>query len=193
MIGGYTSVESPESLVLVFMLRNPCKPGLDERSPHRAGRIEMLATSFVTFERNIRDQLQRILQAGGFDAARDITAITVYRWPHGYAYEYNYLFDPAWAPGQAPHEIGRARFGRIAIANSDSGVRRSRIRRSIRRTGRCRSCFRCEAAQRSRRPVSGLRTTAADDRGHGEPISSPPSVPSSESPHDAESITIGPS
>jgi spermidine dehydrogenase len=46
----------------------------------------------------------------------------VNRWPHGYAYEYNSLFDPDWAPGQAPHEIGRSRFGQIAIANSDSGA-----------------------------------------------------------------------
>jgi spermidine dehydrogenase len=66
--------------------------------------------------------LGRVLGPGGFDPARDITAITVNRWPHGYAYEYNPLFDPIWAPGQAPHEIGRARFGRIAIANSDSGA-----------------------------------------------------------------------
>jgi spermidine dehydrogenase len=122
VIGGYDSVGSPDAPTLVFMVRNPCAPGLDERSQHRIGRADMLATSFETFERNIRDQLGRILGPGGFDPAHDITAITVNRWPHGYAYEYNYLFDPQWAPGQAPHEIGRARFGRITIANSDSGA-----------------------------------------------------------------------
>jgi spermidine dehydrogenase len=46
----------------------------------------------------------------------------VNRWPHGYAYEYNPLFDPPYAPGEAPHEVGRARFGRISIANSDAGA-----------------------------------------------------------------------
>ncbi len=122
VIGGYRSVGSPDEPTLVFMMRNPCMPGVDERSQHRIGRTEMLAITFETFERNIRDQLQRTLGPGGFDAARDITAITVNRWPHGYAYEYNYLFDPHWAPDQAPHDIGRARFGRIAIANSDSGA-----------------------------------------------------------------------
>ena len=30
------------------------------------------------------------------------------------------LNDPEWEEGQAPHEIGRAQFGRISIANSDS-------------------------------------------------------------------------
>jgi spermidine dehydrogenase len=121
-IGTYHSVASEDDPILLFMVRTPCQPGLDERSQNRAGRAELLATPFETFERNIRDQLGRTLGPGGFDPARDITAITANRWPHGYAYEYNSLFDPDWAPGQAPNEIGRQRFGRIAIANSDSGA-----------------------------------------------------------------------
>ncbi|MFK8043074.1 MAG: NAD(P)/FAD-dependent oxidoreductase, partial [Congregibacter sp.] len=56
----------------------------------------------------------------GFRHERDIKAITVNRWAHGYAYEYMQLDDPQWEAGQAPHEIGRAKFGRISIANSDS-------------------------------------------------------------------------
>ena len=122
-IGGYASIRSPDDPVLLRMTRVPCHPGLDERTQHRIGHADILATSFETFERNIRDQLARTLGPAGFDPAADITAITVNRWPHGYAYEYNYLFDPVWAPGQAPHEVGRATFGRIAIANSDSGAR----------------------------------------------------------------------
>jgi spermidine dehydrogenase len=51
-----------------------------------------------------------------------VTGVTINRWPHGYAYEYNQLFDPEWPEAQQPHVIGRARFGRIAIANSDSGA-----------------------------------------------------------------------
>ena len=121
-IGGYSSVRSPDEPVLLRMTKVPCSPGLDERTQHRLGHAELLATPFATFEHKIRDQLGRILGPGGFDPARDITAITVNRWPHGYAYEYNPLFDPDWAPGQAPHEVGRARFGRITIANSDSGA-----------------------------------------------------------------------
>ena len=58
----------------------------------------------------------------GFDPARDVEAIVVDRWPHGYAFEPNPLFDPEYEPGEAPHEVGRQRFGRIAIANSDAGA-----------------------------------------------------------------------
>ena len=82
---------------------------------------ELLETSFATFERNIRDQLSRTLAGGGFDPARDIEAITVNRWPHGYAPEYNPLWDPDGPESQRPNVIGRAKFGKIAIANSDAG------------------------------------------------------------------------
>jgi spermidine dehydrogenase len=121
-IGDYQSVRSPDDPILVHMVRAPCKPGLDQREQHRAGRAELLDTSFEVFERNIRDQLGRTLRPGGFDPAVDIIAITVNRWPHGYAYEYNPLFDPDWNEHEQPHVIGRAPFGRITIANSDSGA-----------------------------------------------------------------------
>jgi len=121
-IGDYKSSRSPEEPIILAMTRTPCQPGLPVREQHKAGRAELLATSFETCERKIRDQLARILSGGGFDPARDIEAITVNRWPHGYGYEYNPLFDPEWPPGEAPHEIGRRRFGRITIANSDSAA-----------------------------------------------------------------------
>ena len=72
--------------------------------------------------RNIRAQLAQILGPGGFDPAADIQALTVNRWPHGYAPEYNPLFDPDVPAAERPNVVGRARFGRITIANSDSGA-----------------------------------------------------------------------
>src|SRR5258707_4162312 len=121
-IGDYHSPRSPEEPILLHMSRTPCKPGLPAREQHKAGRMELLVTSFETFERTIRDQLARSLSAGGFDPARDIEAITVNRWPHGYGDEYNSLFDPDWPDDERPHIIGRKPFGRIAIANTDSGA-----------------------------------------------------------------------
>jgi len=121
-IGEYQSPRSPGEPILVHLSRTPCKPGLPARDQHRAGRGELLAAGFEVFERSLRDQLVRALGAGGFDPARDIQAITVNRWPHGYGYEYNPLFDPEWPEGRQPHVVGRQRCGRIAIANSDSGA-----------------------------------------------------------------------
>jgi spermidine dehydrogenase len=121
-LGEYQFPSTPKEPMVLFMLRTPCKPGLSRREQYRMGRYELLGTSFSTFERNIRDQLQRMLSPGGFDAARDIAGITVNRWAHGYAYEYDSLSDPAWALDQRPCVIGRKRFGRISIANSDAGA-----------------------------------------------------------------------
>jgi spermidine dehydrogenase len=63
-----------------------------------------------------------MLGPGGFDSARDIAGITVNRWAHGYAYEYNSLWDPQWPAGQSPCEIARTRRGNITIANSDAAA-----------------------------------------------------------------------
>lgn len=121
-MGNYKCSQTPDEPILLRMTRTPCMPGLSERDQHRVGRGELLSTPFETFERNIRDQLSRILSAGGFDPARDIEAITINRWPHGYAYEYNPLWDPDWPVGQRPCDLARKRFGRIAIANSDAAA-----------------------------------------------------------------------
>jgi spermidine dehydrogenase len=122
-IGDYQAApKSPDDPALLRMLRTPCKPGLPEREQHRVGHIDLLTTSFETFERKIRDQLVRTFESGGFDPVRDIAAITVNRWPHGYAYEYNYLFDPKWPEDEQTCQIARKRFGRITIANSDAAA-----------------------------------------------------------------------
>jgi len=120
-IGSYRSPRSPDEPMLIWMQKTPCKPGLPEHEQNRVGRAELLETTFEDFERNIREQLNRILGPGGFDAANDVTAITVNRWPHGYAPEHNSLWEPELPEDQTPQVLGRARFGRIAIANSDSG------------------------------------------------------------------------
>ena len=122
-IGGYECPRKPEEPIVVHMMKAACKPGRPAREQHRIGRIELFRTTFETLERNIREQLARTLGPGGFDPAGDIAAITVNRWPHGYAYEYNSLFDSFWLEGgETPCEIARKPHGRIAIANSDAGA-----------------------------------------------------------------------
>ncbi len=120
-IGGYETLLDPRQPALIQMIRNFNKPGLPRREQNRAGRAEMLATSFETMEREIRTQLNRMLGPAGFDARRDILGLTVNRWPHGYAYTYDTLGDPDLPDAERPHVIGRRAFGRIAIANADSG------------------------------------------------------------------------
>ena len=122
-IGGYQCARKPEEPIVIHMMKTPCHPGLPAREQHRMGRMELFSTTFEDIEGKIRDQLARTLGPGGFDPARDIAAITVNRWPHGYAYEYNSLFDSFWLEGGVtPCEIARKPHGRIAIANADAGA-----------------------------------------------------------------------
>ena len=121
-LGDYQFPSKPDEPMVLFLLRTPCKPGLPTRDQHRAGRAELMRTSFATFERNIRDQLGRMLGPQGFDPARDIDAITVNRWAHGYAYNWSSLFDPDWKEEEKPWVVGRKPYGNIAIANSDAGA-----------------------------------------------------------------------
>ena len=121
-LGEYRFPSKPEEPMVLFMLRTPCSPGLPQRDQNRMGRAELMETPFSSFERNIRDQLARMLGAAGFDPAQDIEGITVNLWAHGYAYSPNPLFDPQWRKGEEPWVIGRQPFGRITIANSDAGA-----------------------------------------------------------------------
>ncbi len=129
--GDYESARSPDEPITVHLYRIPLPGGdLPPREQYRLGRHDLLTTPFETFERNIRDQLGRILKDGGFDPARDIKAITVNRWPHGYAMGYDYENERViWGSSRnnLPDEkklwlTGRKRFGRIAFANTDAGA-----------------------------------------------------------------------
>jgi spermidine dehydrogenase len=64
-IGNYKFPNSPEQPMLVRMTRTPCAPGLPARDQQRAGRYDLLSTPFATFERNVRDQLARVLGSAG--------------------------------------------------------------------------------------------------------------------------------
>jgi spermidine dehydrogenase len=125
-LGDLQHAQNPNEPVALHLTKIPTAPGKPRKEQHRIGRAELLSTTFETFERNIRDQLARILGTGGFDPARDIIAITVNRWPHGYAYTYNSLYDPMeWvytSTNARPNVVARQPHGRITIANSDAGA-----------------------------------------------------------------------
>lgn len=121
-LGDYHFSRDPSEPIVVHVSKAPTKPGLGlpARTQHRAGRGELYRTTFETYERELREMVARSLGGGGFDPARDIAAITVNRWPHGYAYEYSSLWDPVGPDEEMPFGKGRRTYGRIAIANADS-------------------------------------------------------------------------
>jgi spermidine dehydrogenase len=124
----YRSPTSPEDPVIITMeIANSViemnGSGLPPREQWKAARAKLEAISFETMERNIRSQLDRVLGPGGFSARRDIAGITVSRWCHGYSGGTNELYDPDWScRTDAPWIVGRRRFGRVAISNSDAAA-----------------------------------------------------------------------
>jgi spermidine dehydrogenase len=122
-IGDYRFSQNPDQPIIVHMERFPKgkNHNASVANQMRAGRYELFSTSFETMEREIRTQLSGMLSSGGFDAARDIEAITVNRWGHGYTDWYNPT-DIEYAEGKQPHVVGRQRHGRVVIANSDAGA-----------------------------------------------------------------------
>ncbi len=121
-MGSYHFADKPTDPVVLHVAAIPGEPGLSSRDQALAGRHKLYSMTFEELERSIRDMLDRALRGGGFDPARDILAITVNRWAHGYAYEYMRPWDDFWPDGPLPIETARKPWGRIAIANSDSGA-----------------------------------------------------------------------
>jgi spermidine dehydrogenase len=125
-LGGIRHPKGPGEPIVLHLVRYPTSPGKPKKEQYRMGRADLLAATFQTFERSIRDQLARNLAGGDFDPARDIVAITVNRWPHGYAYTYNPLEDPLdWvytSTDDRPCVKARQPFGLITIANADAAA-----------------------------------------------------------------------
>jgi spermidine dehydrogenase len=125
-LGELRHPRDPGEPMVVRMTRTPASPGLPSKDQHRVGRAELLSTPFETFERNVRDQLARILSPGGFNPSRDILGISVNRWSHGYSYTYNSLYDPLeWVfteTDSRPCVVARQPHGLISIANADAAA-----------------------------------------------------------------------
>ena len=120
-MGGYEHPRDPSKAIGLHMVYVPTTPnaGMNARDQARTGRAKLYAQSFDQLEAQLRDQLQRMLGPGGFDHQKDILAITVNRWSHGYACFTNTLFDD---PEQTEkwQETARKPLGNVTIANSDA-------------------------------------------------------------------------
>lgn len=122
-IGNYEFGKTPDDPMVLHMCQVKHFPDIKGPEQWRAGRRHMLGTPFSVYEHHVRDQLDQALSGAGFDAERDIHAITVNRWAHGYSYSNELLWEPEWPnPKETPWFKARQPHGRITIANSDAGV-----------------------------------------------------------------------
>jgi spermidine dehydrogenase len=95
------------------------KPGLPIADQGSLGRGELLSTSFMEYEKQIREQMMEMFAASGFDAKRDIAGIVLNRWGHAFINpQPGFFFGLNGNP--APRQALRdGPFGRIAFSNSD--------------------------------------------------------------------------
>ena len=112
-IGGYRHPRDPDQPIGLHLVYVPTTPnaGLDARSQARVGRSKLYAMTF--------EQMEGMLGPAGFDYHKDVQAITINRWPHGYAYYANSLFDDQ-DESEKLMNLARQKVGNVAIANSDA-------------------------------------------------------------------------
>ncbi len=123
-LGKYRGSMTPDDPMVLHMCHVPFFADIKGPEQWRQGRRQLLSTPFSVFEHHVRDQLDQALSGAGFDSDQDIHAITVNRWPHGYAYSPDLTWEPEWpSDEEKPWVIGRQPFGRISIANSDAGAK----------------------------------------------------------------------
>lgn len=122
-VGEYKHAKKPTDPMVLHMCHVPWVPDVQGPEQWREGRRRILSTSFETFEQQVYTQLNQALSSTGFKAERDVSAITVNRWPHGYAYSPDLLWEPDREnESDLPWVIGRQAFGNIHIANSDAAA-----------------------------------------------------------------------
>lgn len=123
-IGGYSAVNTPDEPLVLHMCHVPWVPDVKGPDQWRVGRNRILATPFETFEFHVKEQLSQALAGHDFDPDRNISAITVNRWPHGYAYSSELIWEPDYEDElDKPWVKGRQAVGRIHVANSDAGAK----------------------------------------------------------------------
>jgi spermidine dehydrogenase len=120
-IGDYEYAQEIDRPIVVTAWYSPTAAGLPAMDQYRAGRMQLLQMSYQDFEDDIIKHFDGMLGPYGFDVERDMAGITLNRWPHGYAYEFEGIgINPSYNRYNGPHIAGRAQIGRISIANSDS-------------------------------------------------------------------------
>ena len=120
-LGGHNCTKGPDDPCTILMVGCPFGDtvGAPPIEQFREARFKMLSLQFEDYEKEIREHLTGMLPKGSFDFDRDVESITVNRWSHGYGYRGTALFDSDLSDMVLK---GRKPFGRITIANIDSGL-----------------------------------------------------------------------
>ena len=118
-LGGVAPPARTDQPVCLLMVRcpGPLLSEADAPDLFKAGRAEMLGQDFAHHEQAVMQQLQAMFGPHGLDAQRDVAALTLNRWGHGF------VWDEAEHNGQPAHKLSARPVGNIAMAGADSAGR----------------------------------------------------------------------
>jgi len=116
-VGGYQPPLDPDRPAILSFYTPFHRPGLPARVQATQGRIELLTTSYPQFERKIHAQMMKLFAASGFTPEKDVAGLILNRWGHALTVPFPGFFGGA--SGQAPRDVIRKGYGRIAFAHSE--------------------------------------------------------------------------
>ena len=110
-MGGCNFSSDPDKPIIAHIVHTPSanlvRGKMNGRELFKAGQRTLNNTSFYDYENKVYSLLNGALSVNGFDSTNDIAAITVNRWPHGYAYWPMDLWDDYdYHDSQAPMIFG---------------------------------------------------------------------------------------
>jgi spermidine dehydrogenase len=118
VVGDYNPPLHPDKPTLLTFYMGVYSPGHSLHEQGVLGRMRILSTSYVEYERTIRRQMTEMFGSLGFDAKRDIAGIVLNRWGHARLSQ-----PPGFYYGQngkpSPREVVMKGFGKIAFGHSE--------------------------------------------------------------------------
>ena len=116
-VGAYKPSLDPDQPTILSFYTPFYYPGLPINAQVTRGRTELLNTSYSEYERKIRTQMMKLFGSSGFNPDKDIAGIILNRWGHAYSVPFPGFYGGS--SGNAPRDVIRKNYGRIAFGHSE--------------------------------------------------------------------------
>ncbi len=116
-VGAYQPPLDPDRPTVLSFYTPFYYPGLPVAAQVKIGRAELLSTSYAEYEKRILNQMMKLFGSAGFRPDRDVAGIILNRWGHAYSVPFPGFYGGA--TGNAPRDVIRRHYGRIAFGHSE--------------------------------------------------------------------------
>ncbi len=116
-VGDYRPPLDPDRPTILSFYTPFYYPGLPVEAQVRIGRAELLSTPYADYEQEILGQMSKLFGSAGFKPSTDVAGIILNRWGHAYSVPFPGFYGGA--SGNAPRDVIRRHYGRIAFGHSE--------------------------------------------------------------------------